>query len=474
MRVISRVGITPVGSPHYRLNRLRLHILAYSLVRHAQLTGREGLFIARCDDTNKANLDRSYLDSYLQTLKEIGVNFAKTPYAKDQNGHSLFQSQRSEIYSQKLEELRTKGLVLEDSTGAAFFNTQAFAVQYEELFEGYKLGITDLILGKLEIDIRSSNRGGEPQSTQPFAIRRSDGTYLFNFTSPVDDGEMGVTHLVRDRSKFNLVARQEMVRIALGFPQIRYLHAPILVNNEGKRFVSDPYLGEATYENLRESGFSSKAIISYLLASIGGPPEKFHKSIDSFASGVNFAKLHSSNTRFSLEVLRTHQSASIREMDDQTYSAELLKIAKARNPAYAERLASDPELLGVYVRRRSPLNDLTKIESIDIDNCVELAGDTDSFSDAQLIYNLFKGQLTGVAFGDLFSDAPKYQAVLAMEKKRYYSALRLMLTGKTEGPSLSEVVRYYESKGQLGNRIASFELRISKKKKGKTNRREFI
>ena len=124
-KVISRVGITPVGSSKYRVNRLRFHLLAYAVARNAKLNGNDAEFIIRCDDTDTSNTNRSFLDSYLEVLESLDVRADIAPYDKDHNGNSMFQSERGDIYREFTNRLLISNLAYNDSSGAVFFRRES-------------------------------------------------------------------------------------------------------------------------------------------------------------------------------------------------------------------------------------------------------------------------------------------------------------------------------------------------------------
>lgn len=68
-----------------------------------------------------------------------------------------------------------------------------------------------------------------------FIIRRSDGVWAYQLAVVVDDGLMGITHVVRGQDLLESTPRQVWLHRTLGFKPPQYFHLPLLVDREGRR-----------------------------------------------------------------------------------------------------------------------------------------------------------------------------------------------------------------------------------------------
>lgn len=456
-KVISRIGITPVGSAKYRVNRLRFHLLAYVVARKFQLAGKEASFFIRCDDTDSGNVNRAFLDSYLEVLLSLGVVPNLTPYNTDSGGFSLFQSKRGDLYRIFIDRLLGSGLAFKNSTGAIFFNSEEFSRRFQDLLTDNKLKVEDVSIGSISVDIRSplkEKRGGV--GLVPFPLVRANGTYLFNLCSPVDDGVMGVTHIVRDRDKLDLLSKQEMVRISLGFPAITYVHVPLLVNQGGKRFVYDEYWGDATFQDFVVKGIFPKALVSYLLSGFFGPSERYYSSIEDFASQVNLGRLHQSNTVFDESVLRQHNKKALEGSSVLEYETVLKNFLAGNNPVVLDCLKSDPDMLEMIIRMKRWLSEAGDIIH-DLSQFSYDDPDTKHIGILNAIVTFFlqkESEVRDHSYVDsMLKMATEHAKNLGISKKEYYKALRYILTGKYQGCDLHEVVWYLEKKRVVMARI---------------------
>lgn len=364
-KIVSRIGLTPVGSAKYRINRLRYHLLAYSIARQSQLKGEDSEFIIRCDDTDRVRDDISFLDPYLDTLTSLGVEANRGPYDKDATGLPLIQSKRTELYMEYVRELKAQGLVIDDASGALLFDTSAFAeIHRNELSDEYKMEVPNVSTEKLKLDIRSFSPDRKDGTLVPFPIVRANGDPLFNLSSPIDDGVNSVTHVVRDNRKLDLLARQEMIRRSLGFSEVNYVHVPLVVNEQGSYFDSHDYYGDSTLEDFRERGILPTGLVSYLLASTSGAPERFYRNIDEFASGLNVKRVRQSATTFNPSLLELHNKKALRSASEREYLQTMIESINYTDPELHDRLAASPDrdiLLGLLNESRRPANEVKSV-----------------------------------------------------------------------------------------------------------------
>ena len=66
-------------------------------------------------------------------------------------------------------------------------------------------------------------------------VRRADGVYVYQLAVTVDDGEAGVTEVVRGMDLLSSAPRQMYLQELLGFPHPVYGHVPMLLALDGRR-----------------------------------------------------------------------------------------------------------------------------------------------------------------------------------------------------------------------------------------------
>ena len=68
-----------------------------------------------------------------------------------------------------------------------------------------------------------------------FVVRRADGVYVYQLAVTVDDGEAGVTEVVRGMDLLGSAPRQMYLQELLGFAHPEYGHVPMLLAADGRR-----------------------------------------------------------------------------------------------------------------------------------------------------------------------------------------------------------------------------------------------
>ena len=68
-----------------------------------------------------------------------------------------------------------------------------------------------------------------------FVVRRADGVYVYQLAVTVDDGESGVTEVVRGWDLLSSAPRQMYLQELFGFDHPEYAHIPMLMAPEGRR-----------------------------------------------------------------------------------------------------------------------------------------------------------------------------------------------------------------------------------------------
>jgi glutamyl-tRNA synthetase len=66
-------------------------------------------------------------------------------------------------------------------------------------------------------------------------VRRADGVYVYQLAVTVDDGEAGVTEVVRGMDLLSSAPRQMYLQELLGFTHPEYGHVPMLLAPDGRR-----------------------------------------------------------------------------------------------------------------------------------------------------------------------------------------------------------------------------------------------
>ena len=145
----------------------------------------------------------------------------------------------------------------------------------------------DLVRGNEHIDTASQS--------DPVLIR-ADGSYLYTFTSVVDDIDLAMTHIIRGADHVTNTGTQIQIFEALGAAAPGFAHLPLLVDAAGEGLSKR--LGALSISDLRAQGLEPMALNTYL-AHIGtGVPLIVKPQLEELVASHDLSKFGKSSPRF--------------------------------------------------------------------------------------------------------------------------------------------------------------------------------
>ena len=93
-------------------------------------------------------------------------------------------------------------------------------------------------------------------------LLRADGSPTYHLASVVDDGELGVTHVIRGKEHLPNTTLHVDLAEALGYRPPEFIHHGFLVGEDGQKLSKRH--GLATLADLREAGIPAEAVRRYL------------------------------------------------------------------------------------------------------------------------------------------------------------------------------------------------------------------
>ncbi len=235
---VGRFAPTPSG-------RMHLGNVFAALMSWLSPKSKGGAWILRMEDLDTQRTKAEYAELLRDDLRWLGLTW-------DQETQP--QSARSEIYDRYFELLREKNLLypcyctrsqlhnvnaphLSDGTyvyaGTCRNLTeeqrkaQKRAPSWRVQVPDREFAFTDLVQGGYRENLLTD--------CGDFVVRRADGVYVYQLAVTVDDGEAGVTEVVRGWDLLSSAPRQMYLQELFGFDHPAYAHIPMLMAPEGRR-----------------------------------------------------------------------------------------------------------------------------------------------------------------------------------------------------------------------------------------------
>ena len=298
LRPVGRFAPTPSG-------RMHLGNVFAALISYLSVKSRGGQWVLRMEDLDTERTREEYAQILREDLKWLGLSWdLETPP----------QSQRSRVYDEYFEKLREMDLLY----GCYCTRSQLHSVNAPHLADGTYVypgtcrNLTERPAGRKcawrvkvpdrEWRLTDLCQGDFAQNLSTdcgdFVVRRADGVYVYQLAVTVDDGEAGVTEVVRGVDLLSSAPRQMYLQELFGFSHPTYGHIPLLVAPDGRRLSKrdkDMDLGYLR-ENMKPEELIGR------LAHSGGLLEKYESvSISELCGIFSWKKLEKANIQLRMD-----------------------------------------------------------------------------------------------------------------------------------------------------------------------------
>ena len=235
---VGRFAPTPSGRMH--LGNVFAALIAWLSVR-----SQKGHLVLRMEDLDTQRTSSEFAQVLREDLLWLGLDWdVETPP----------QSQRSAVYDRYFEKLADLGLLypcyctrsqlhsvnaphLSDGTYVYPGTCRDLTAQQQAAFQrapAWRVKVPD---SQWELDDLCQGRYAQNLLAEcgDFVVRRADGVYVYQLAVTVDDGEAGVTEVVRGMDLLSSAPRQMYLQKLFGFQNPVYGHVPLLLSSDGRR-----------------------------------------------------------------------------------------------------------------------------------------------------------------------------------------------------------------------------------------------
>ena len=243
---VGRFAPSPSGRIH--LGNLLCCLLAWLSARQ-----KGGKVVLRIEDLDTARCKRPYAEQMIEDLCWLGLTWDEGPGVGGPDG-PYYQSERTALYEQALDKLRSMGLVYpcyctraelhaasapHRSDGQTVYPGTCRHLTAAEREKKTRAPATRLMVPDETWSFTDGHMGhyGENllHECGDFLLRRSDGMFAYQLAVVVDDAAMGVTEVVRGSDLLSSTPRQLYLYDLLGLKAPEFIHFPLLLAPDGRR-----------------------------------------------------------------------------------------------------------------------------------------------------------------------------------------------------------------------------------------------
>ncbi len=251
--------------------------LLCALLSYLSVKSAGGRFLIRIEDLDAERCPRSSAQKIIDTLNALGLYGDEPP---------VWQSERQAVYREKEIELSKKARIYPCfctraqlhvaqaprlSDGGVIYSGACRNLTDEQIQERsanrrpcYRVEVPDEVIEFNDI-IAGKTAQNLKDGCGDFILRRSDGVYAYQFAVAVDDGESGVTEVVRGNDLLLSTPRQIWLMRLLGYDTPRYCHIPLVCDETGRKLSKSEGDGAA---RLVEA-YPAESVLGFLAYSAG-------------------------------------------------------------------------------------------------------------------------------------------------------------------------------------------------------------
>ena len=231
---VGRFAPTPSG-------RMHLGNVFSFLIAWLSAKSRDGSILLRMEDLDTQRTSAEYAETLRQDLQWLGLTW---------DAETAPQSQRSAVYDRYFEKLMDEKLLypcyctrsqlhnvnaphLSDGT-YVYAGTCRNRTDHPDKPHSWRVQVPDGIW-EFTDHLQGHYRENLATDCGDFVVRRADGVYVYQLAVTVDDGEAGVTEVVRGVDLLSSAPRQMYLQQLFGFSHPSYGHVPLLLAPDGRR-----------------------------------------------------------------------------------------------------------------------------------------------------------------------------------------------------------------------------------------------
>jgi len=459
-----RYAPSPTGFPH--VGNIRTALFNWLFARHSG-----GKFIVRIEDTDVARTVPGSLESILDSLRWLGLDWDEGPEVGGDHA-PYFQSQRLPVYhevverlvkdgyaykcfcsSERLEAMRAEQTRLKQPPG---YDRHCRCITAQEQAEKESAGVKPVVRFKTpqegQTRFEDLLRGTvvfENSTQDDFVLLKSDGYPVYHLANVVDDHLMEISHVLRAEEWLSSTPKHILLYRALGYEPPIFAHLPLILGPDRSKLSKRH--GAATLTEYRELGFLPETMLNFLALlgwSLDEKTELFTR--EELVKNFSLERVSRTAAIFNKEKVEWMNGIYIRGLKLDDFVRRATPFMERDLPPEVER-PLDPD----YLRRILPLvHERAKTLAEVADLVSFFYVDRLEYAPADLAIKGVGQEATSYAYQEAQKviDAAPFSAAdleaqfraladrLQMKPGQLFASLRMAMTGRTVSPPLFETM----------------------------------
>lgn len=461
-----RYAPSPTGLPH--VGNIRTALFNWLFARHTN-----GKFILRIEDTDVARTQQGALESIMESLRWLGLDWDEGPEVGGPFG-PYFQSQRLATYKsladklvaedhayycfcspERLEAMRAEQMKRKEPpkydrrcrnlASAEISRLRATGaipvVRFKTPLEGQTV-FNDYIRG--EVSFENTN-------LDDFVLLKSDGYPTYHLANVIDDHLMEISHVLRADEWLSSTPRHTLLYAAFGFQPPVFAHLPIILGPDRSKLSKRH--GATAVTEFRDQGYLSESMVNFLALLGWSLDEKTEiMSRQELVQHFSLDRVSKTAAIFNMEKLNWMNGVYMRKLSlDELNDNALPFLEKALGLQVKSNLSKD------YIRLIIPLvqerartlkefaesSDFFFAEELNYESGLLLGKGIKSNEAARLALQAGRKAIENLAAFDaepLEVLLRPLAAELGLKTGEFFGLLRIAATGKTATPPLFQTM----------------------------------
>ncbi len=428
-----------------------------------------GVFILRIEDTDRTRYVPDSVEDIKENLRWLGIEWDEGPDVGGDFG-PYFQSERIELYErlahrlleeghaykcfcspERLKSLREVQRKLKQRSGydrhCRFLKDEEIK-KLEEEGKSYVIRLKVPLGGKttfndfLRGDITYDNR-----ELEDIVLLKSDGYPTYHLANVIDDHYMGVSHVMRADEWIPSTPYHVLLYRAFGWDPPVFAHLPVILAPEGKGKLSKRH-GATSVREFREKGYLPEALVNFLALLGWSPGEEEILPLHEMVKRFELSKVGKRGAVFDYQKLLWMNGEYIRrKTDEELFNLALPFMKKEGLIKREEDLEKFRRIVPLLRERVKILGEFPKASRYFFEEVEEYdpKGLKKHFK-TEGIFEILKELKMRLGSLDEFKVESIEKVIRGLADERGLGAgkiihpTRLLLTGRTVGPGLFELM----------------------------------